>query len=342
MKAHVFQSRSAEPVERPLAHALRVGTLTLLAVTVAAAGGLLATSLLRARPWVFDFLVRHPWLPGTIAALGIVACLVMLVSPDESPMGRALLVIPGVVIFLAYATLHLHLRIERETRQSSGREVGLATFHTKQPDHGIQEAAFVPIATLYQLTFTYPTVVYQDQDADITITGVYMSPKMLEALGAVLPSQGQAELDSPLSGDLQRSFQLQEIAATVRLSSNSFSIIPADEVRFPLVGGGPRVTFVVTPLQIGERAILVRSSLEPEVISALGNDIETDWQGLTLSIRVLPPIAIGGLNSLQLQQIQQWSTIIGLPAVLLASMAYLMGRAKKAPSEKRARRKARH
>ena len=223
------------------------------------------------------------------------------------------------VVFMVSA--FLFFRLDRQRLEALSARARAVQDYRIQPSalpRSVEKAQFVPVGSLYQLSFTYPPAVFLNEDAEIELSNVYLSPAILDALKPILNEPLDPEFGK-LPDNLRRSLKLQEIDASVELVSRSFLIDPAGPVKFPLVGGS-KLSFVGHPQELGVRKILVRSSINPGFIEALRGVAQFDHNDLTLSINVMPERTILGLTGAQLQAIQIVTSSIGFPALALAGL----------------------
>lgn len=240
---------------------------------------------------------------------------------------------------VALFVLFLFFRVDRQRLEILGARARATQdyrIRPSTPSSGNSPVQFVPVGSLYQLSFSYPPAIFLNEDAEIELSNVYLSPEILAALKPTLTEPLTPELGG-LSEGLRRSLKVQGIDATVELSSRSFLIDPSGPMKFPLVGG-TNLRFVISPQKLGVRKILVRSNINPGVIKALEGVAHFDHQDLTLSINVMPEKEVLGLTGAQLQFIQIITSAIGFPALALAGLTILR-EARRGKTEGRAARR---
>lgn len=222
---------------------------------------------------------------------------------------------------IAYGNLFLLIRLNSERAQATTETMTVTQDYRLKPkaqQRNVELAQFVPLGSLYQLSYSYPKAMYLNEDGQVILTNIYLSPDILKALKPTLEAPLNPEVGG-LPENLRRSLQVQSLGATVELVSHSFLIEPIGPVKVPLVGGAS-VGFVISPQQIGLRRILIRSKLDPSFSKDLEKVAQFDNNDAALAISVLPERTIVGLSGPQLQQIQLITSSIGLPALLVAAI----------------------
>jgi hypothetical protein len=249
------------------------------------------------------------------AVLWIIPWKDTLGSPSFMVLFSCLL--PVAVVLLA--TLFLFFRLDEERKKAIDAQGIAVQDYRIHPTGGNQQVNFIPVGSLYQLAFSYPKAIFLNEDGQIELKSVYLSPMILDALKPVLEQDLPPQIGGVLPDNVRRSLKLQEIDASLELASQSFLIVPAGPVKFPLVGG-TKLSFIITPKELGLRKVLVRSKLGSDFLKALEKVAGFDQQDTTITIDVLPERSILGLTGLQLQQIQIITSSVGLPLLAVTAV----------------------
>jgi len=121
-------------------------------------------------------------------------------------------------------------------------------------------------------------------------------------------------------------------AIIVELTSESFTVNPSYPVHFPLTEGHTEY-FVFSPNTVGNRKLLLKSHVDGPKGAARPKDvpiwIPTISQTEIISVEVIEPPTIFGLDEKTLKTIQSISLSIGLPSLLLLVVNLFISRRKK-------------
>jgi hypothetical protein len=282
----------------------------------------LAVAFKKSQFWVASRMGHYAWL-YMLLLLVILFLLIVLSRELFSGFSRKLMIVSVLPWFVVSFGGYSYMKLQKMRAEVVSERATLVQHYTVNPVANPTDrmAGFVPIGSLYQLSFQYPQAMYENEDGEIELSNVYISPDMLEALKPlVVPSNPEIPIIGGMPRNMRDSIDMQKIDATVHMVSQSFAINPSEEVKFPLVGGGPRLKFVITPKEVGKRKILVRSRLRSDVVEALRSVAEFDLQNTMLYITVLPERTVFGLTGAHIQQIQLISTAIGFPALTVTML----------------------
>jgi hypothetical protein len=165
----------------------------------------------------------------------------------------------------------------------------------------------------YYLQVQSPQEMFADADGEIVTTFEELIPKCPQHIDAKIREGGYIN---------------------IKLTSDSFKVLPLENVQLSASKGAQR-TFIITPLQQGQRKLIVVTSfgnIIGEVNPLLGVPPTSNYTPITVTVR--SPPAFLGMSERQLKYVESAATIVGLPSIaLLLIRLFLFGKKSSATQE---------